>query len=304
MTVAVLSSPPRGAGNLALLMVIGGLTAAMLPLADAGRAMGVSPAFYAFAQLAGAGLILRAAAAAGGVAIPADARHLRYYLVSGATGLALPNLVLFALLGPLGPATVALFYVLPPVMTYALAVAVGAARSSRRRWLGVAVAVAGGAGLAGAPGLAPDAAGWLLLGLAAPAALSLGNVYRSRAWPVGTPRLALAAGMVLAGAALLAPAAVLWPSPAPGAADLPALAAIFALQAAVTALCYPLLFLLQARGGPVYVSHLGIAISVAGLVLGGLVAGEGHGTAVWTAAALAIGGAVLANRDDQAEGKP
>jgi hypothetical protein len=87
--------------------------------------MGLAPTGYAFLQLAGAGTILLGLVGVFRVHRPVDARHLSYYLVSGATGLAGPNLVLFALLEPLGPSTVALFYVLPPVMTYALAVALG-----------------------------------------------------------------------------------------------------------------------------------------------------------------------------------
>ena len=125
MAVQDIKAAGGASGNLLLLLGIGALTAAFLPLADIGRGMGLAPTGYAFLQLAGAGTILLGLVGVFRVHRPVDARHLSYYLVSGATGLAGPNLVLFALLEPLGPSTVALFYVLPPVMTYALAVALG-----------------------------------------------------------------------------------------------------------------------------------------------------------------------------------
>ncbi|MGC9369178.1 MAG: DMT family transporter [Paracoccaceae bacterium] len=283
--------------NLAALVTLGLLTALMLPLADQGRQMGLTPVGYAFAQLGGAGLVLLALARRRGTRLPFSAAHLRYYAVSGVTGLAVPNVTVFMLVERVGPSMVALLYTLPPVITYALALSVGQERWHPLRGAGLVLGLAAGAVLVtrGGGGLSGQGAPWMALGLLVPLSLATGNVYRSAAWPPDTDRLALAAGMLLGGAASLLPVLGLlggWGAvPAPGV-----LGPILAAQVAATALTYPVFFALQQRGGPVYISHLGLTIAVAGVLIGALFYGERPGPVVWLAAIAAAAGTVLANR--------
>ena len=123
---------------------------------------------------------------------------------------------------------------------------------------------------------APGAATfWIVLTLAGPVLFAIGNLYRTLRWPAGLSPEALAPGM-LGAAALMLFAAALLPTPAfslgvPTERPLPLL--LILAQTLVFAGQFLLLFELQRRGGPVYLSLIGpvgalVAVPIAILAIG------------------------------------
>ena len=139
---------------------------------------------------------------------------------------------------------------------------------------GVAFALAGAAYIAILKLSAPSGStGWILAVLAGPVLLAIGNLYRSLRWPEGARPETLAASVlgVAAGALLLVgltPGFTLAIPPTAGAAWL------IAVQTATFAAQFTILFVLQKRGGPVYMSLLGAVAAIFGVPIAILLLGE------------------------------
>ena len=99
--------------------------------------------------------------------------------------------------------------------------------------------------------------GGILVTLAGPVSLVAGNIYRSLRWPQNTPLHAPAPGMLAAAAVLLLRVGVVPGFSLAAPLDSAGPSLLIAAQTAAFALQYFLFFILQDRGGPVYVSLLG-----------------------------------------------
>lgn len=285
---------------LALLAATGTLVGAMLPLARLAHEAGVPPLALAFWQALGAGAALAA------VAGPASLLWLwrpggavvRFGLVAGLLGIAVPNALVAAAVTRLGAGLPAVAYAMPPLMTWLLSVALRMEPFDRRRGIGIAVAVLGCVTilLPGNATVPPGEGLWLGAILAIPASLALGNIYRSRAWPARESPTTLGAATLLGAAVWLLPAMLLagqgWMPHASGGGA----AGIVAAQAGVTALAYAVGLVLQRRAGPTYYSQLGFVVVLTGLAAGVVLFGERHGIAVWLGVLTLLAGAALARR--------
>lgn len=286
--------PSHGVESLLLLLSTGGLIGAIFPVTKFAQAAGVPPLPWALSMTLGAGVILAAMARAKGVPLPLSGRYLRYFAVSGLLSVALPNVVLFFVLPPLGAGLSAVVYTLPPILTLLMAAAVGIERPDRWRAAGIGLGFAGALMIVGPRGSlpSPDLAGWMALAFAMPASVAAGNVYRTKAWPPGAKPVALAAGTMLGGAAWVALALLVTGA----VADLPKLAlapGLAALQIAVTAFTYILYFRLQVVAGPVYLSQIGYVATAVGLGTGTLVFGERYSPWIWGGAGVIVAGVLL-----------
>ena len=186
------------------------------------------------------------------------------------------NLIFFTAVPRVGASFVALAIAFPPVLTYLRALTLRVERFDAVRAAGVVAALAGAATLALFGLRAPDASPpWIGLTLVGPVLLAIGNLYRTLRWPPGASAEALAPGMLVGATAMLFAAGL-----APGlslrlALDAPTLG-LTALQSAVFAGQFLMLFALQKAGGPVLLSLLGavgavgavVAVPVAVLALG------------------------------------
>ncbi len=296
MTSTPSAVPPvsHGAESLLLLLTVGGMIGVIFPVTKIAQAAGVPPLPWAFSMTLGAGLILAALAAAKGQPPPLSGRYLRYFAVSGLLSVALPNVVLFFVMPPLGAGLSAVVYTLPPILTLLMALAVRIEKPDRGRAAGILLGFAGALMIVGPRGSlpSPDLAGWMALAFVMPASVAAGNIYRTVAWPPGARPVALAAGTMLGGAgwvalALLATGAV---------TDLPALGLapwLALLQIAVTALTYVLYFRLQVVAGPVYLSQIGYVATSVGLGTGTVLFGERYSPWVWSGAAVIVAGVLL-----------
>jgi drug/metabolite transporter (DMT)-like permease len=290
------SGEAASAAPLFCLLIVGallGVTANLVKLAVDGGWPAL--AFMSWATL-GAGGVLLAAATASANAPRVNARTLRYNLVTGALSIALPNALVFAAIPHVGAAFVSLCMALPPLLTYGFALAMGMERARPLRALGVLFGLAGAVGL----GLAKIGAGaaaslWILAVLSGAIFITLGNLYRTLAWPPGASAIALAPGMLLGGAALLSLAMILFGAPFSPAPFNGWAALLLVGQILVFAMTYVLYFVLQKLAGAVYLSQIGSIGAVCGSALAVLAFAEPAGAILFAAAGSILFGAFLVN---------
>ncbi|MDQ2102975.1 DMT family transporter [Azospirillum isscasi] len=297
-TPATVPPASRGVESLLLLLSVGGMIGVIFPVTKYAQAAGVPPLPWAFSMTLGAGLLLAGLARIKRQPLipagPSSGRRLRYFAVSGLLSVALPNVVLFFVLPPLGAGLSAVVYTLPPILTLLMAVAVRIEKPDRGRVAGILLGFAGALMIVGPRGSlpSPDLAGWMALAFAMPLSVAAGNVYRTVAWPPGGQPVALAAGTMLGGAAWVALALL-----GTGAmSELPLLGLVpglALLQIAVTALTYVLYFRLQIVAGPVYLSQIGYVATSVGLGTGTLLFGERYSPWVWSGAGVIVAGVLL-----------
>lgn len=259
---------------LLILLVTGALLGLSTTLAKLAVGVGLAALPFLLWSVLGSGLVLLAVAAARGNLPRLDRRTLEYFVLAALVSVAAPNLVFFSAIPHVGAGFVALTIAIPPLLTYVGAVLLRLERLKAGRAAGVVLALAGAAAIAIPKFNAPDtAASWVALTLLGPVFLAMGNLYRTLRWPPGARPDALAPGMLLAAAALLLGFAPLAGLPLAVPLDRWEPPALVLAQTAVFALQYLLFFVLQKRGGPVYLSLLGsvgavVAVPVAVLLLG------------------------------------
>lgn len=254
--------------------------------------VGWPPLMIAVFGAAGSAVILLALCRLRGLRVPADARHLRYYAVSGLFGMALANLVGFTSLQHIPAGFFSLLVPLSPMLTVTAAAAIGAERATPRRVAGTAMGLAGVL-LAMAPGAAlPDRAalGWAMIAALTPVCYATANLVAVRLAPPGTPAPALATGTLATAAVQVAIFAVLL-----GQFRVPPLEGrpVSALQILVMAAAFLLWFRCLARLGSVLTSQTGYVITVTGMGWGWLMFGERPGMLTIPAVALVLAGLAL-----------
>ncbi len=261
---------------LVCLLVTGSLVGVSTTLAKLAPGVGLAPLPFVAWSVAGAAIVLLAVNAARGIFPKLDRTTVVYAFASGFFTLAASHFLIFASVPRVGAGFVSLAIAFPPLFTYVGALALRLERFDVRRASGVVLALAGAAWVAILKIAAPDAPiGWILAALAIPLVLATGNIYRTLHWPKGARPEELAPPMMTAAAALLMLAGLVVPGVSlavplqrPGAVGL------IAAQAAVFSLQYLLYFVLQKRGGPVYLSLLGAVGAMVGVPLAVLLLGE------------------------------
>lgn len=270
--------PVTGAGWVTPLLCLAGggsLLGLSTNLAKLAGDIGLSPLAFLLWSIIGAAGILLTISIARGDPPPVDSRSIEYYAVAAFVSVAASNLIFFSTIPRVGAGFVAMIIALPPLLTYLGALVFGIERFRTVRAVGVAAALGGAGLLAARKFSAPDAdAFWILLALAGPVLLAIGNLYRTLRWPEGVSAEALAPGMLIAGALLLAPAAMVPGLSATVALDEALPLVLIAVQAVVFAGQFLLLFALQKTGGPVLLSLLGSIGALVGVPIAVFLQGE------------------------------
>lgn len=274
--------------TLACLLATGALLAFSTILAKLATGVGLSPvALLAWSCLGAAGVLLGIAAARGH--LPTfNVQTLEYALVAATVSFAAPNLLFYSAIPHVGVSFVALAIAFPPLFTYLGALALRTERFSIVRASGIALALAGAAYIAVLKLNAPSgASGWILAVLAGPILLAIGNLYRTLRWPEGAQHDALAAIMLAAAAAMLLAVGMLpgFSLAVPPTRDA---ALLIGVQIAIFAAQFAIFFILQERGGPVYISLLGAVAATVGVPVAILLLGEA------SPAGLTLGGLLIA----------
>lgn len=254
----------------------------------------LSPLAFLCWSIIGATLLLLIVAALRQSLPPVNARTLEYYIVSALVGVAAPNLIFFSAVPHVGAGFVALTISLPPLLTYAGALALKMERFQTIRAMGVVAALVGASILAVHKLSAPDTNGfWVLLALVGPVLLAIGNIYRSLRWPKGVSAESLVPGMLIAASLMLLSAGLI-----PGLSfvvsmdqSLPLV--LIVVQSIVFAGMFLLLFLLQKTGGPVLLSLMGSVGALVGVPIAIFLQGEAPPEGLFLGAALIAAGIAL-----------
>jgi drug/metabolite transporter (DMT)-like permease len=273
---------PRLPLPLLLLIVTGTLIGTTFPLGRLSGEAGIPPVVWAFLTSGGSALALGVALLGTRGRLPVDAEHARFYGVGGLISYAIPNLLVFSTIPHLGAGFTSILFTLSPIFTLILASLLKARRTTPLGILGIAVGFVGALMIVLGKGQIdrPAEPLWLAVSFLIPASLSLGNIYRTMAWPAGATGLQLAVGTNLAAAIVLMVVIVL----TTGLSGVVSLAGAPGLAAAQ---------ILQATGGPVYLSQIGYVAAAVGLGTGTLFLGESYGLATWLGAFVIAVGVIL-----------
>ena len=294
------SKPSRRYGwaiPLALLLSTGALLGISTNLAKLASDAGLDPLAFLTWSVVGATVVLVSVSAARRRLPPLSARTAEYFVVSGLVSVAAPNLLFFAAIPRVGASFVALAIAFPPLFTYLGALALRMEQLRTRRAVGVVLALGGAALLAVLKLSAPDADPlWIAAALTGSVLLAVGNIYRTARWPEGAAPDALAPGMLAASGLMLFIVGVvsgtLFGSPNGFSLSVPTLnltpTLIILAQITTFSVQFLLFFVLQKRGGPVYLSLLGSVGAVVGVPIAVLLLGES------VPQGLAVGGSLIA----------
>lgn len=282
---------------LALLLLTGTLLGISTNLAKLAANAGLDPLAFLTWSVVGATIILAGVSATRHRLPPLNARTAEYFVVSGLVGVAAPNLLFFAAVPRVGASFVALAIAFPPLFTYLGALVLRMEQFQIRRATGVVLALGGAALLAVLKLSAPDADPlWIAAALSGSVLLAVGNIYRTARWPQGASPDVLAPGMLAASSLMLLTVSVIastfFNSPSGFSLEVPTLSAapvlIILAQIATFSVQFLLFFILQKRGGPVYLSLLGSVGAVVGVPIAVLLLGES------VPQGLALGGSLIA----------
>jgi drug/metabolite transporter (DMT)-like permease len=262
-------------------------------LAKVAASIDLSPLCFLTWSVLGAGALMFLIATIRGHLPATNGETLRYSLIAGLLSIAAPNLIAFTAAPRIGVGFVAVMIALPPLLTYAAAVALRMETFDMPRALAVVLALSGALWIA-AQKLAGTSAqtGWIAVSLAIPVLLATGNIYRSRYWPKGARPDALSLAMMIAAALHL----LVFGQCTGQLGDLPSRAsqyALIAVQALAFALQYLLFFVLQQRGGPVLLSLMGAVAAVVAVPIAVLVLGEVVPDGLYLGAGLISAGITL-----------
>jgi drug/metabolite transporter (DMT)-like permease len=249
-----------------ILLLAGLLLAISTNLAKVAQEIGFTPLAYLVWSLAGASFLLTTISYLRGQSIQLNRQSIEYFIVSGFLTTAATNLIFFSAVRHMGVGFVALMMALPPLLTYVGALLLQMERFCWWRMMGVSLALTGTVLLVMHKWASPNTDPvWIVITLAGPVLLAIGNLYRTYRWPTGASAEALAPGMLLSALIMLIVFSLL-----PGRSlNIPAenasAIALLGVQSITFAGQFLLLFTLQKLGGPVLLSLMGGVSAIFGV---------------------------------------
>lgn len=288
---------------LALLLLLGtvwGLSNMLTKVA----LQGMDTYAFTFWQAAIAFCILMAVTVARGPLPPFDRDHVRYYLVNGLLGLALPGLNIAIVVQHIPAGLLSAIVSTAALFTYVLALAAGQEKFHPVRAVGVVLGLAGALCILLPSASLPsaDMGRWVLLGLLTPFLYGLNGVFAGRFMPDDADAPVMASGLLGVTALMylmlmfaMGEASVPWPP------DWPSTWALYALAAGAS-IAYATYFHLIRIAGEVYMSQVGYLVVAVGIIAGMVVLGERHSLWAWVGMALMLAGVALVNRGQQGTG--
>ena len=275
----------------------------IFPLGKLAGAIGMPPLLFAGASAAGASLVLGTIALLSDARLVVDRATLVYALVAGQVTFAIPFGVLVVVIPQLGSGIPAILQSLAPILTLCIVYALRLEQPNPIRVAGLATGLFGALIIlvtrnSGALDVSASFL-WYLAALVTPAALAVGNVYRTTNWPEGQGPLPLAT-LTLAAAALgiflILLAGWLMGIGVEVVAPLERGWRLVVLQSLATGVGYAFFFRLQQVGGPVYLSQISYVNTGVGVAFAVLLFGERLSISIWIAVGLVFAGVALVNR--------
>jgi drug/metabolite transporter (DMT)-like permease len=270
-------------------------------LAKLATGLGAPPVGLAFLEAAGSGLLLLLVTWMQRRSPPLDGRSLRFYVISGALGVAIPNVLIFHAARHLSVGLLAILMTLTPLVTYGFSLVL---RLERFWWvralgllfglLGVALILAPSSSLPG-PGLAF----WVVIGFLGTTSFAAQNVYIAHAWPENGDALALSCGGLIASAFMLAPLAAATEGFIALTPPWGAIQWAGGTMGAINAVLTVIFIASIRRAGPVFTSQTAYLITIAGVLWGMLLFNEHHSSWIWAAMLVMCAGVALVTRSQR-----
>ena len=264
------------------------------PLSKLAVSTGNHPVGVTFWNTALGVVVLTMILLASGRRLPLGARHLRFYLICGLLGTAMPNSLSYTAYQHLPIGIMSIVIALVPMMTMLLALPMGLERPDPRRLAGLGLGAVAVLMIvlpdAGLP--EPDQALWVAVPVFVSLAYAGENIYIATARPAGVDALTIMCGMFWGALILLIPlmlATDAW-------FDITLLGPPEQAVIAVTGLhlfAYFGFIWLIGQAGPVFAAQVAYVVTSSGLILGMAVYGERHSPWIWAALALMFAGLAL-----------
>ncbi len=287
-----------------LLLMLGFIWGSGYSLARIATTHGVDPLGYAFWQSLGPAILL------GGILLIrrlSNVRHdqfvqvnrlgrsLRFYVICGLFGIAIPNSVMYFVAPHLPASLVAVLVNLVPIVTYLIALGMRLERFHWLRFLSVVLSITGIMVLI-APSFHIDfqEASWVLLTLLAPLCFAFVSIFIERGDSPNNNLLILSFGMLSFSAVILCPLVLVshqfyklqW-------LDLPTF--VILLEIILSSVGYVLLFYIVKHFGAVYYSMTNGIVALTGLFWGSILFDQHLSYAEYMATLLIISSLVLIN---------
>jgi drug/metabolite transporter (DMT)-like permease len=261
--------------SIILLLLLGVIWGSGYSIARFAMTHGVPPLGYSFWQSLGPAIVLLAMCFIKEGGLKLAPHQIRYYLIAGVLGIALPNTNMYFAASHLPAGMLAVIVNTVPIIMYPLALLAGQERWQLGRVGGVLIGVVGIFMIIGAGWALPHGhtVKWSLITLLSPLFFAACALYSVHDRPSGSSSLSLAAGMLIASAVVLAPLVIdtheFYPL---DSFSLPNMAVM--LEIVLSSIGYIIFFQLLKMAGAVYYSLVGGVVAVTGLFWGRVVFGE------------------------------
>lgn len=274
--------------SLTLLILLGTIWGTGYSIAHFATTNGVSPLGYSFWQSLGPAIIISAMVILGDDKLTFTVPRTRFYLITGLTGIVIPNTAMYFAAPHLPAGILAMIVNIVPIIAYPMALFTRIETFSWERMVGILLALAGLMLIilpkSSLP--APDMAPWVISTLITPLSFAFCSIYIARFRPTGSDSLTLSAGMLIFSSLILLPAVVAtnsfylfhWPLTLPDG--------VVILEIMLSSLGYVLFFQLIKIAGPVYYSLVDTIVVMTGLFWGYVLFNEHLNQ--WTVSALLL----------------
>jgi drug/metabolite transporter (DMT)-like permease len=279
----------------AALLVMGALWGLSFSLARIVTAAGGTPFGVTFWQSVVCGVILLGFTLARRRPLTLDRRHLQIYVIVALLGASIPNSLFYFAAPYVQAGVLSITVTLIPIITYAVATAIGSERFSAVRVTGVVCGAVAIIMLVVPESSLPSRAAmpWVLLACLSAVCYALENIYLSRPSLQDIGPVRTACGMNLFAAAIMLPIAL-----GSGQIFMPSLSfgtlewTIIGLGL-INAVAYTTFIMVIRLAGPLFASQTGYVVTLAGVIWGIYLFGETHSAWVWGSVVVMMLGLAL-----------
>jgi drug/metabolite transporter (DMT)-like permease len=272
--------------SLALLILLGMVWGTGYSIARFAMTNGVPPLGYSFWQSLGPAVIIGLLSICGTRKLTLSASRTRFYLVTGLTGIVIPNTTMYFAAPHLPAGILAMIVNTVPIIAYPMALLARLEIFNWERMTGILFALAG-LMLIILPSSSlpsPDMVPWVLSTLITPLSFAFCSIYIARARPPGSDSLALSAGMLIFSSMMLMPLVIMTDSFYMFHLPLTMPDWVVLLEIVLSSIGYILFFQLIKVAGPVYYSLVDTIVVITGLFWGRVIFNEHLNP--WTFAAV------------------
>lgn len=272
--------------SLGLLMLLGMIWGTGYSIARFAMTNGVPPLGYSFWQSLGPALIIGLLSLYTASDTTMSVSRIRFYLVTGLTGIVIPNTTMYFAAPHLPAGILAMIVNTVPIIAYPMALFVKLEKFNWERMTGIILALLGlmliilPASSLPSPEMVP----WVLSTLITPLSFAFCSIYIARFRPAGSDSLALSAGMLIFSSIMLLPLVVITDSFYVFHVPLTMPDWVVLLEIVLSSVGYILFFQLIKVAGPVYYSLVDTIVVLTGLFWGRMIFNERLNN--WTFAAV------------------